>query len=48
MDKKKIEIIIILTLVVLFAMFAWKWFTIILCLYLIFNVLYDEIKGIEK
>lgn len=48
MNMKHLDIIVILILTVLFIMFAWKWFAVILCLYLIFNVLYDEIKGIGK
>lgn len=47
MLKNNILWIIILLLVILFAIFEWKWFTVLFCLFIVVNILIDEIKGIR-
>lgn len=47
MSKKNLLLLSLLLLLIIFIIIEWKFFSVLLCLFLVISILVEEIKGIE-
>lgn len=47
MPKKNFLLLSLLFLLIIFIIIEWKFFSVLLCLFLVTSILVEEIKGIE-